>query len=535
MKLMAVLVAFLGSGIIVATLLTWLVRHVANRYGLSFAPSSSRHLHSSPIPRLGGVAIFFTFLVLYAIYRFAGSRDWLPQPLNSDVLKVIVPATGLFLVGLFDDLRGLTAKVKLLAQIAGGCCLFYSGLHFISFNWHGAPAVVNSGISLLATVFWVVLVCNAINLIDGLDGLASGAALFSMATIFTVALAQGRSGVAVATLVLGGAILGFLIFNFNPASIFLGDCGSLFVGFMLSGFVLAEAQRQQTITDSIAIPLISLAVPLTDTALSVLRRFLSGHSLFGADKEHIHHKLLELGMTQHQVVWILYGASAACAVLSLSLLHPSHLMVVPVAGIFLLLVFFGVRKLGYHELAEFQRVWKRVAQQKRVFARDIAMRKATAELPKLHNFDRVLQVLENCLRQDFDGFELALDAASFGDGPRPCNAIIQRAWRNGYQEKMVLTLELSTPRHGLVGRISCHRQMGSGWLVDTDLLVGSLQNALGVAIDNCMSRSEKPLFEIYTIDPWGAKDAHYAESQYPAFAPTALPPETEFASASGDD
>jgi UDP-GlcNAc:undecaprenyl-phosphate GlcNAc-1-phosphate transferase len=535
MKLMAVFVVFLCSGIIVATLLTWLVRHVANRYGLSFAPSSSRHLHSSPIPRLGGVAIFFTFLVLYAIYRFAGSRGWIAQPLNSDVFKVMVPAIGLFLVGLFDDLRGLTAKVKLLAQIAGGCCLFYSGLHFISFHWHGAPAIVNSGISLLTTVFWVVLVCNAINLIDGLDGLASGAALFSMATIFTVALAQGRSGVVIATVVLGGAILGFLIFNFNPASIFLGDCGSLFVGFMLSGFVLAEAQKQQTITDSIAIPLISLAVPLTDTALSVLRRFLSGHSLFGADREHIHHKLLELGLTQRQVVWVLYGVSAACAVLSLSLLHPSHLMVVPVAGIFLLLVFFGVRKLGYHELAEFQRVWKRVVQQKRVFARDITIRKATAELPKLYNFERVIQVLENCLRQDFDGFELALDAASFGDGPRPCNAIIQRAWRNGYQEKMVLTLELSTPSHGLVGKISCHRQMGSGWLVDTDLLAGSLQSALGVAIDNCMSRSEKPLFEIYTINPWGAKDAHYAESQYPAFAPTALPPDTEFASASGDD
>jgi UDP-GlcNAc:undecaprenyl-phosphate/decaprenyl-phosphate GlcNAc-1-phosphate transferase len=492
MKLMAVFVVFLCSGIIVATLLTWLVRHVANRYGLSFAPSSSRHLHSSPIPRLGGVAIFFTFLVLYAIYRFAGSRGWIAQPLNSDVFKVMVPAIGLFLVGLFDDLRGLTAKVKLLAQIAGGCCLFYSGLHFISFHWHGAPASVNSGISLLTTVFWVVLVCNAINLIDGLDGLASGAALFSMATIFTVALAQGRSGVVIATVVLGGAILGFLIFNFNPASIFLGDCGSLFVGFMLSGFVLAEAQKQQTITDSIAIPLISLAVPLTDTALSVLRRFLSGHSLFGADREHIHHKLLELGLTQRQVVWVLYGVSAACAVLSLSLLHPSHLMVVPVAGIFLLLVFFGVRKLGYHELAEFHRVWKRVGQQKQVFARDIAVRKATIKLRKADDFEQVLDLTEKCLRHDFDGFDLVIHPTEVSDEVlnQPCVGPVQRVWKNGYEEKVLFTIELSTHKRGLIGSLTLHRQVGAGWLVDTDLLAGELQRSLAMAIDNCMSREE---------------------------------------------
>ncbi|HEU4414496.1 MAG TPA: hypothetical protein VFT65_06900 [Candidatus Angelobacter sp.] len=240
-------------------------------------------------------------------------------------------------------------------------------------------------------------------------------------------------------------------------------------------------------------------------------------------------------MTQRQVVWILYGVSASCAVLSLSLLHPSHLMIVPVAGIFLLLMFFGVRKLGYHELAEFQRVWKRAAQQKRVFARDIALRKATVELPRLQSFDHVLKVLENCLRQDFDGFELELDPEPFGDGPMPCKAVIQRAWRNGYQEKMVLTLELSTPRHGLIGRISCHRQMGSGWLVDTDLLAGCLQNSLGLAIENCMSHSRKPLFQVLTLERWGAKDASYSESQYLTFPAVAMPPDAEFASASGDD
>ncbi len=526
---MAVLVAFLSSGLVLATLLTWVVREIANRYGLACGPSSDRHLHTSPIPRIGGVAIFASFVILYGAFRFFVAHGWLARSLNSDVLKILLPASGMFLVGLVDDLRGLSAKTKLLAQVVGACCLFYGGLHFICFHWTGAPSWVNSGIGLLTTVFWVVLICNAINLIDGLDGLASGAALFSMATIFTVALVEGRYGVAVATLVLGGAMMGFLVFNFNPASIFLGDSGSLFVGFMLSGFVLAEAQKQQTVLDSVAIPLISLAVPLTDTALSVLRRFLSGHSLFGADKEHIHHKLLELGLTQRQVVWILYGVSASCAILSLSLLHPSHLMMVPVAGIMLLVIFFGVRKLGYHELAEFQRVWKRTTQQKQVFARDIAMRKASAELSKLRNFDQVIHVLENCLKQDFDGFEIVLDPEAFGTAKMPCAGPIRRVWRNGYDEKVVFTLELSTPRYGLVGKISCHRQVGSGWLVDTDLLAGGLQRALGTAIDHCV-----PLFEVRRLEAIRQQSNH--EPHFQVYGEqTGLPSDQQFVPASGGD
>ena len=534
---MAVLVAFLCVGVMTSTLLTWLVRRAANHYGLALGPSSNRHLHTTPIPRLGGIAIFATFLLLYGVYRLGVHIGWVPKPPSADVLKVLLPAIGLFLVGLFDDLRGLSAKTKLLAEIAGGCCLFYSGLHFVCFQWHGAPAAVNSGICLLTTVFWVVLVCNAINLIDGLDGLASGAALFSMATIFTVALVEGRAGVATTTLILGGAMMGFLIFNFNPASIFLGDCGSLFVGFMLSGFVLAEAQKQQTVLDSIAIPLISLALPLTDTALSVLRRFLSGHSLFGADREHIHHKLLDLGLTHRQVVWILYGVSASCAVLSLALLHPSDLMALPVAGIMLLIIFFGVRKLGYHELAEFQRVWKRVTQQKQVFARDIAVRKASNELRKLRNFDRVIQTLENCLKRDFDGFEVNLDPDAFGNVVMPGPETTQRIWRNrnGYKERIIFTLELSTPRYGLVGKISCHRQMGSGWLVDTDLLAGCLRTAIGNAIDNCVSHSSNAIFEVLTLESCDATTA-LPESQFRSFPDTvALPSDEQFAATSGGD
>ncbi|MGB8130321.1 MAG: hypothetical protein WCG81_11065 [Candidatus Angelobacter sp.] len=176
--------------------------------------------------------------------------------------------------------------------------------------------------------------------------------------------------------------------------------------------------------------------------------------------------------------------------LSLSLLHPSHLVALPIAGLLLLATFFGVRKLGYHELHEFQRVWKRAGQQKRVFARDIALRKATTELRNLHDFDRVIELLEKCLRHDFDGFEVVLHPQDPSDDAldKPWVGPVQRVWKNGYEERLLFTLELTTPKYGLIGTLSMHRQAGAGWLVDTDLLAGDLQRSLGIAIENCILR-----------------------------------------------
>jgi UDP-GlcNAc:undecaprenyl-phosphate/decaprenyl-phosphate GlcNAc-1-phosphate transferase len=376
-----------------SALITWSAREIAVTHGLTFGPKSFRHVHTSPIPRLGGVAIFSTIIVGFPLYLLAASRGLVDGPSNYDVLKVLAPAILLFAAGLVDDLRGIRPRTKLAVQAAGGLCLYLSGLKFACFASVLGTSWLNSIFCLTTTVFWVVLVCNAINLIDGLDGLAAGAALFSMVTIFTVALVQGRTGVAVATAMLAGSILGFLLFNFNPASIFLGDSGSLFVGFVLSGLVLSEAQRQQSVLDAISIPLISFALPLTDTALSVLRRFLSGHSLFGADREHIHHKLLELGLTQRQAVWILYGLSGTFAVLGLFLIYDSDIILFPVVAIVLLILFFGVRKLGYQEFAEFARLYRRLGKLKKSFASNITLRKTSAELQRTRSLNEIADLL----------------------------------------------------------------------------------------------------------------------------------------------
>lgn len=476
----------LSSSVLLSAVLTWAVREIATKYGLVSAPLSPRHIHKRPIARLGGAAVFVSFVVVYGLYWIGILVHLVPSPLTADGLKLFGLAIPLFAAGLIDDLRGLSATTKLLVQIAGGICLYFSGFHFLSFYWATLGAGLSSVICLAATVFWVVLVCNAVNLIDGLDGLAAGASIFSMVTIFTIALAQGRTGVAMATLILAGSLGGFLLFNFNPASIFLGDGGSLFVGFLLSGFVMADAKpaNMNTVLTSV----ISLALPLMDTALSVMRRFLSGHALFGADREHIHHKLLELGLSHRQAVLILYGFCVVCILFGLSFLQPTHFVTIPATLILILVLFFGLRKLQYCEFMEFRRLWRRVLTQRRAVICNIAIRKATAALPNANQLSHIMQLLEGCLRMGFAGFELVLDERflEMQTGTKHLPSTLERSWAVSLERCAVFTVGIRTSDYGQVAELSVYRLQDSRWLPDMDLLTGEFCEALGMALENCL-------------------------------------------------
>jgi UDP-GlcNAc:undecaprenyl-phosphate GlcNAc-1-phosphate transferase len=485
---MAVYFLILIGSALVAACLTKTVRSFATKFGLAVGPSSFRHVHKSPIPRLGGVAIFLTFLIGCAAYYFARQGGLVHATKNAVLLRMAFPAGLLFLVGLLDDLRGLSAKVKLIAQIGGGVSLYATGLRFVCIHSGSGNSLITTAFCLSLTVIWVVVVCNAVNLIDGLDGLAAGATLFSMATLFTFAVVDGRHGVALIIAVLAGANCGFLVFNFNPASIFLGDSGSLFIGFMLSGLVMSESQQQPNTLRVILVPVISLALPLTDLFLTVLRRFLSGHSLFGADREHIHHKLLEAGLTQRQVVCVLYGISATCAMLSLLFLYPSRFAWIPVVSLFALFIFFLVRKLGYQEFAEFGRLAVRVWQQKKIAAANIAIRKASCQLERTYNTAAIADVLEQSLRGDFNGFVIVLEnefviAAEMDSAP---TQTMERAWVLSPSQGLVLSMDLKSPRYGLIGRISLEHSVGQRLLVDSELLQTDLRIALGLALEHCL-------------------------------------------------
>jgi UDP-GlcNAc:undecaprenyl-phosphate GlcNAc-1-phosphate transferase len=471
-----------------AAFLTKVVRDLAIKKGLAFGPSSARHIHATPVPRLGGIAIFLTCLNISLLYWASIRLGWVHHPTTFGFRYVILPATGLFMVGLIDDFRGIPAIAKLIAQIASGASLYFAGFRLVRLDTVGGSDHLTSALSFGLTVGCVVLICNAINLIDGLDGLAAGATLFSMVTIFTFALANGRHGTALAVAVLAGANLGFLVFNFNPASIFLGDSGSLFIGFVLSTVIMSESTKQSDPLRSILVPIISLALPLTDLLLTVARRYLSGHSIFGADREHIHHKLLELGMSQRQVVAILYAFSATCVVLSLTLLHPSRLVVLPVIAILALVIFFGIRRLKYKEFIELERFASRMRQQRRVAEANIALRKSAARLQESEKAVQIAKILEDCLRRDFDAFRILLDPGHWvtiesDDAP---TRLIEKSWSADHSDKLTLTMDLTTARYGKVGRFSIEHNAGKRLLADSRLLQGELLHALGVALDRCL-------------------------------------------------
>src|SRR5205807_5606771 len=225
-------------------------------------------------------------------------------------------------------------------------------------------------VGLPLTILWVIWITNAFNLIDGLDGLAAGSALFSTLSTCVVAILLRNKGILFMALVLAGAIAGFLRYNFNPASIFLGDCGSLLIGFLLSAIAIAGSQKSPTVV-AVAIPIVSLGLPIVDVTVAVIRRFLSCKRLFDADREHIHHKLLGRGISHRQAVLVLYGVSACFGLLSLFLLSPHGTTVATVLTVVGIGVLIGVRQLRYPEFLELGRAAHRTLNQRHVIANDI--------------------------------------------------------------------------------------------------------------------------------------------------------------------
>jgi len=404
-------VIFLGIfvlSLLSAFLLTRYVRDFATVHGWVAAPNQERHLHSSPLPRLGGVAIFLSFSFSMGVaVAIAAYSPRLHSAFSIRTLTtILIPAALVFLLGVYDDLHGVGPYVKFSVQAVAAVMLFAGGLRIVNipvvFGSHNLPWSMGLGL----TVLWVLAITNAFNLIDGLDGLAAGSALFSTLVAFVVALLNGPSLVTVMTIALAGAILGFLRFNFNPATIFLGDSGSLFIGFVLSALALQGAQKAPTIV-AVAIPVVSFGLPILETALSILRRLISGRPVFTADREHIHHKLLQHGMTHRQVVILLYGVSAVFAMLSLFLLWPTGSSLGLVLSVVGIGIWIGVQHLGYLEFGEIARVANRTLNQPQIFVNNLAIRRATEELKVARDYDQVRRILVAAFgSNDFDGFEM---------------------------------------------------------------------------------------------------------------------------------
>ncbi len=326
---------------LIALVLTPIVRDIFRSYNVVDRPGR-RKVHIHPIPRVGGIPIAIAYLVsLVSITNFNAS---LPA-YDSPVWKLIPGAAVIFATGLIDDFFNLRPLYKLIGQIAGSVLVFMAGLRIEAIAGLSLPW----WISLAITIFWLLLTTNALNLIDGLDGLCAGMGLLATLTLFGAALIQGNVPLAHATFPLAGALLGFLCYNFNPATVFLGDSGALLIGFLLGCYGMIWTQKTATLL-SIVVPLLALTVPLLDVLLSVLRRFFRNQPIFGADRGHIHHRLLGQGLSVRRAVLTLYFASAIAAAFALMLSSPKiNRYQVVIVFAFCAAVWAGIRQLRYSE------------------------------------------------------------------------------------------------------------------------------------------------------------------------------------------
>ena len=306
----AFLVAWLGTDLIIpysARLATYLGK---------WDMPNSRKIHTKPIPRMGGIAIFLGFIL--SLITLELLQNGFLTSVSNSWMGIIIGSTLMFFVGIRDDLKPIKARTKLLWQILAALIAYSMGVRidFISNLIMGGMIMLPWWLSMMVTVFWLVGITNTINLIDGLDGLAAGVATIAGFTLFIIALQKGQIFSALLAITLAGGTLGFLRYNFNPAKIFMGDSGSLFLGFTLAALSVTGVLKVAA-TVALFIPILILGVPILDTAMAILRRILRKRSIFQPDKSHLHHKLLKFGLSQRRAVIFIYGLSALLAGIAL--------------------------------------------------------------------------------------------------------------------------------------------------------------------------------------------------------------------------
>jgi UDP-GlcNAc:undecaprenyl-phosphate GlcNAc-1-phosphate transferase len=499
--------------------LTPTVRRVCERFGLLDEPRDDRRVHRKSVPRLGGVAIFLaTLIALSALLFINNSLTYSLRAVRWRFIAILVPATLVFLFGIYDDLRGSKAPLKFLVQAVAGSLLFALGgrIEILSVPFVGVidlPLVV----SFMLTVIWTVGITNAFNLIDGMDGLAAGAALFAAFVMMVVSLPLYNPFVTVISIALAGAVISFLRYNFNPASIFLGDSGALFLGFTLAALAVQGTQKASTLV-AVMIPLLAFGVPVVDTGFTMMRRFLSGRPLFQGDREHIHHMLLARGWSQRRVVFVLYGACALFGLMAMLFVGETGRTTGLVLFVIGVAVILAVGRLRYHEIDEIKASVKRNLKDRRLrAANNLHVRRATRAMSEANTlqelFSSVLLMLESgefvyaIARVGCDENASGNERALMREKPAQ---VLRRAelregcihwdWERGDIEAAeiigsshfwTLRLPLST-EHGAFGYLNLYRGLDSDHLMlDINYLCRLFQQEMSRAAERILTADEK--------------------------------------------
>ncbi len=351
---------FFVLGFVVAVFCTpWVIRLSHRGIGLDYA-HESRKKQEVPIPRLGGMPLIMAMsvglLVIFAL-RPNNATNWFPILLGSVLM---------YGLGLWDDLRPLGARKKLLGQLATASLVYSLGLNIEKFSYPGVGSVDLGAWSLPITVLWLIAVPNIVNLIDGFDGLAGGLGMCMSVTLGIVAINNSQLAVACYAFTMAGALLGFLVFNFPPAKIYLGDGGAYLIGFTIAALSLTSSNKG-SVAKVLFVTLIALGVPILDTTFAMLRRGLRGYPIFHADDEHFHHRLEKFGFSKRRILFGLYGICLVLSLFGLSIIW-SQGSTLPIGiGVLFILALLALRYFHYlRSWEDVRRKFQRVVRRRRL-------------------------------------------------------------------------------------------------------------------------------------------------------------------------
>lgn len=326
--LLKALYTFLCAGVI-AVIATPFVKKLAVKIGAVDVPKDERRMHKKPMPLMGGLAMYLGFVVALLIF----------VPMTKEMIGTLIGATLIVVTGIIDDRFTMDAKVKFLCQIVAAIVPIACGVRIELFTNFLSPTsgtqILLDTLSIPLTLVWIVGTCNAVNLIDGLDGLACGVSTIASFSIFLILVQKGDPVTALVIAALAGACIGFLPYNFNPAKIFMGDTGALFLGFILATVSIMGEFKWFSLVN-FGLPFLVLGLPIFDTLFSIIRRVIHGKKPWEADRGHIHHRLIDFGMSQKQAVAVLYAISAVLG-LSANLLTNSNVIKLVIMGVVILI------------------------------------------------------------------------------------------------------------------------------------------------------------------------------------------------------
>ncbi len=344
------LILTLGAlSVLLALILTPVIRDRIGKFGFLDHPDGVRKKHAAAVPRVGGIAIVVAYISTFAIaFALPFTYTYVLHRALPHILRLVLAGSVVFATGVLDDRLRLSAWKKLIGIGAAAVLAYAAGIRVDIHILHSLPAWPGLGFAL--TVLWLVGCTNAFNLIDGMDGLAAGVGLVATVTMLIAALTQGNLPLALATMPLAGALLGFLRYNFNGASVFLGDSGSLLIGFLLGCFGALWSEKSVTLI-ALTVPLLAVSIPLLDVVLSIARRYLRNRPIFEADRGHIHHKLLDRGLSPKGAVLTIYGFCGVVAALSLVASSLRNQFSGLIVVVFCAAAWMAIQHLGYTEFA----------------------------------------------------------------------------------------------------------------------------------------------------------------------------------------